>query len=131
MGIDLIAEIKKRTRDEWIQLLRDKWLDLRILVQENGELALVAGFAAGIFLVLAFKLVVAISVIAVLIFFLILNIADSESDLSAAKKKSDDYQAKNEDKPFPQNAESDHERSSSVSINGSHTHGNASDHQNN
>ena len=75
MAFDIVGEIRKKSREEWIQLLRDKWLDLRILTQENGELALIAGIIFGIFFVIAFKFFVAVAVILILIAFVILKIA--------------------------------------------------------
>ncbi|MCO6431923.1 MAG: hypothetical protein J5J00_13775 [Deltaproteobacteria bacterium] len=86
--MDIIGSIKRRTREEWIQLFREKWLDLRIIVQENGEAALVAGILGGIIFVLAFRFFIALAVIGMLVVFLILNIAESEKEIASSAKNS-------------------------------------------
>ncbi|MBX7137420.1 MAG: hypothetical protein K1X83_05500 [Oligoflexia bacterium] len=56
--------IRSKSREEWEALARERWTNARIWTQENGELALVFGLLAGIFFVLALKLVVMLLVIA-------------------------------------------------------------------
>lgn len=49
--------IRSRSREQWGKASLELWTNLRIWIQENGELAAVLAFVGGVFLVLAFKLV--------------------------------------------------------------------------
>lgn len=69
MGFNLVDEIQKKSREEWEDLLRTKWTDLRIWIQENAEIACAAALALGVLLVLAFKIVVLVAIVCVLLGF--------------------------------------------------------------
>jgi len=56
--MEIFNFIRKRSREEWSALAREKWTNLRVWLQENGELGAIAAFILGIFLVLAWKLVI-------------------------------------------------------------------------
>ena len=80
---NFIDSIKQRSRPEWEQLTRDRWTELRIWIQENGELAAVVSLVVGIFFVLAFKLVVILAVIIGLGGYGIWYLAPTQSGSSA------------------------------------------------
>lgn len=67
MAFNLINEIRKKSREEWQGLVRDKVTDLRIFVQENGELSAFLGLVIGICVVLfveALSVLIALVVLA-------------------------------------------------------------------
>lgn len=76
MSLKIVEMIRSRSREEWIKLLRDRWLDLRIFVQENGELGFIAAFISGILFIIFFKLLISLLILLALTFFLIWNIAE-------------------------------------------------------
>ena len=71
---NLRAKINSRTRDEWRSFILEKWTDLRIWVQENGESAFLVAMFLGMFLVIAFKffvaLILALCAVAALVWYL-------------------------------------------------------------
>lgn len=71
--------IRSKSREEWLQLIRERWNNLRIWIQEHGELAAVAGFLLGIVIVLFFKVVVFVAVVVFIFLSLGWNIARSGS----------------------------------------------------
>lgn len=79
MPNNIVSHIRSKTREEWLKFLREKWIDLRICIQENGEIAFVFAFIFGIIVVLAFKLFVGITVVALLAGFAVWHFAESES----------------------------------------------------
>ena len=76
----LVDQIRKKSRQAWLKEALAYWINLRIMVQEHGEMFFVLGVAFGIFFVLFYKLVVLILVLAILASFAIWFIAPPESD---------------------------------------------------
>jgi len=67
MAFNLVNEIRKKSREEWQGLVRDKITDLRIFIQENGELSAFLGLVIGICAVLfveALSVLIALMVLA-------------------------------------------------------------------
>lgn len=76
---DILQQIRKKSREEWTDLLRDTWTDLRIWIQEHGEIAALAGIVIGMFFVLAFKLVIGLLVLVLIAGYVVWNIAQPGS----------------------------------------------------
>lgn len=85
MQQEILAKIRAKSREEWRDLALARIAVLRILVQEHAEIAFVAGVGIGILFVLAFKLIIFLLVVAVLVGFLIWNIARPESECERVK----------------------------------------------
>lgn len=71
----LVAAIRTKSREEWIRLLREKWTNIRIWVQEHSELAALACVILGAFIVLAFSLVIWIVVLSAIAGFVVWSTA--------------------------------------------------------
>lgn len=89
----LPQDLNTKTREEWRDHVKDRSTQLRIWIQENGEAAALIGFATGIVLVVAFKLVVLLAVLAFLVgYFIWFNAPTSAGDETAkAKQLEDDF----------------------------------------
>lgn len=67
--MDIIQEIRKKSREEWIAEYL-KWFQVaRVWLQDNGEKALIAGVVVGILVTLAFSFVLFLSIVAALLMF--------------------------------------------------------------
>lgn len=55
--MSILEAIRRRTREEWLDVFRDKLTDLRIWVQEHPEKAFFIGIILGAVIVLFFKIV--------------------------------------------------------------------------
>ena len=55
--MNVLSSIRSRSREAWVRVWLEAWTNLRIWIQENGELAFVLAFVGGVFVCLAFKLV--------------------------------------------------------------------------
>lgn len=77
---NIVAWIKSRSREGWQSQAREKWTDLRIWIQEHGEMAAGAAFIVGILLVLVFKLFVAVAVVGLLVAAVIWHVSDPEDE---------------------------------------------------
>ena len=67
--MEILAEIRKRNRQEWEHLAKEKWTDTRLWIQENGEVAAVSALVSGIIIVLCFKLIFYMALIAAIAAF--------------------------------------------------------------
>lgn len=56
----LLSHIKSHTRAEWQALAKERWTELRIWAQENGESACILGFVVGLFFVIGIRFFVAL-----------------------------------------------------------------------
>ena len=72
--------IKSRSREEWVSSFRQKWIDIRIFIQENGELGLLAGFFLGVLFVLFFKVMFGLLILSGLLLFIGWSFAEPESE---------------------------------------------------
>ena len=97
--MDFLQEIRKRSREEWEQFGLDKWTDLRIWVQEHGERAALIALVAGVSLVLFFKLVLILLIIAALICFAVLYTAVPDGTGGAAGSSGRSLSAQEENIP--------------------------------
>jgi hypothetical protein len=66
MGEKILAYVRARSREGWLQLWLGSLTDLRIWVQEHGERAFIYGFLLGVVLMVMFWYVLALAIIAVL-----------------------------------------------------------------
>jgi hypothetical protein len=89
MSFNPIDHIKKRSREEWYELLKQSWVSLRIWIQEHGELGFIAAFVGGIIFVLFFKLFFSLLVLFGLVCFVIWSIADPKGVVSNENHNSD------------------------------------------
>ena len=80
MSFKIVDKIRSRSREEWSELVKSKWIDLRIFVQENGELGFIAAFVLGIVFILFFKLVITVLILCFLAGFLVWNIAEPRKE---------------------------------------------------
>ncbi len=85
----LIVAIRTRSREEWVRLLREKWMNVRIWVQEHSEWAAVICVVLGAFIVLAFSLVIWIVVLGAIVGFVVWSIALPQGQGKAASGESD------------------------------------------
>ncbi|MFO0416668.1 MAG: hypothetical protein ACK5Y6_05205 [Pseudomonadota bacterium] len=69
---------RSRSKAEWQALVEGYWLDLKEYARANGEKAAVIGFALGIFIVVFYKLALLLACLAVLVYQLLLLIADQD-----------------------------------------------------
>jgi hypothetical protein len=77
MFSNLIEKIKSRSSSEWNDLIRSRVLELRDFVRTNGEVAAAIGFCVGISFILMFKLWLLLIGLAIVVYALVLLIADS------------------------------------------------------
>jgi len=75
MAAKLVENIRKRTREEYEELVRERFTALRIWIQEHPERASIISLIAGIIFVLLFKLVMWIFMVLLAIAFSIWYIA--------------------------------------------------------
>lgn len=73
----VISKIKARKSSEWNNLVREKVLETRELIREQGEVAAVVGFIIGVSFILLFKLWLILIGLAIISYAIILVIADS------------------------------------------------------
>ncbi len=100
MAFNLVEEIRKKSREEWVQLPKEKVTEARIWIQENPEKAFLAGLAAGVVVVAAFKAVVWIIVLALLCFVAILAIAHPAGIAPGGSGPEEHYEShRTEDQP--------------------------------
>jgi hypothetical protein len=64
MEFDPIKYAQSRTRPQWVALWKTKFEELRTKVRSGGDKAMIGSFVAGIALVLFFKIVVVIALLA-------------------------------------------------------------------
>lgn len=69
--MNLIERLRRITREEWEELIKRRFIDLRIWIQEHPERASVLSLLAGIVFVLLFKLVMWIVIILGLVVFVL------------------------------------------------------------
>lgn len=75
----LIARIRSRSRDEYLQLAREKLISIRIWIQEHPEPAFLVAIALGALLILMFKFILSLGGLAVVFAFVIYSIAQPAS----------------------------------------------------
>ena len=63
MSFDLHERIRRHSREEWRQLAKDKFVNLRIWIQEHGEQAAIVSLIAGVLLVVFFEVFVWLALI--------------------------------------------------------------------
>ena len=79
MTFNIKDQIRKKSREEWAELPKEKFTELRIWIQEHPEQAFVAGIAVGIVLILAFAVVAVVIALTAMCFGLIWYIAEPRS----------------------------------------------------
>lgn len=77
---DITRFARSRSSEGWKAFLWEKFDDIRASVRDNGEKAAFAAFAIGIFVVLFFKLFLAVVALGALCFLTILWLSDSEAE---------------------------------------------------
>ena len=78
--MDLLQRIRSKSREQWQAWVTDLWVKFRTQVQENGEIALIGGLAAGILVVLFFRLIIGVAIFVVLGAFIVWQLAYPESE---------------------------------------------------
>ena len=76
MAFNLVEEIKKKSREEWLQMPKEKLTEARVWIQENPEKACGAGLVGGVVLVAAFKIVAWIVILAAICFGVVVAISE-------------------------------------------------------
>ncbi|MBX7145140.1 MAG: hypothetical protein K1X79_11865 [Oligoflexia bacterium] len=81
---NLKRKIQEHSREQWIAMVQSCWNELCDWVREHGELAAVCGFLLGIFIVLAFRFVLTLLVLAAILAFVIWKVARPSSDTKSS-----------------------------------------------
>jgi|GEM_PF-1568348 len=89
MAFNVVQEIRKKSRESWRETLWEKVTDLRIWIQENGELGFILAIISGILLATFFKVFAFLLAIAVIVAFGIYLLALPESELHSIHFSSD------------------------------------------
>ena len=84
-------KIKTRTKEQWVQFVKDKFAEIRSYVQDNGEISFVCAFVLGVFVVVFFKLAFALFFISALVFAMVWSLAISEIEQRMETKKDDKH----------------------------------------
>jgi len=92
MAFNIVQEIRKKSREKWRETLWEKTTDLRIWIQENGEVAFLIAIVLGICLASFFKLFAFVVAIAVIVAFGIYLVSMPESELSASQYQNEGHQ---------------------------------------
>lgn len=87
---EIVEIIRARTRGEWTSLGKDYITEIRIWLQENGEIAALVGLILGIFIVLFFKLFIFLVVFGGLVGYTIWHIAEPLDDTTPRRDTHDD-----------------------------------------
>ena len=69
MAFHIIEEIRKKSQQDWEDLVRDKISNARVWIQENGELASVTAFFSAFIIIFCYKIVLALAAIAFIVGF--------------------------------------------------------------
>lgn len=85
--MDLLAFIRKKSREEWQQLALEKCTDLRIWIHEHGMQSLVLGLISGMLIALAFRLIMGILVVGGLLVFCAWQYALPQAEHDAFRSK--------------------------------------------
>ena len=92
----IVDFIQSKTRGEWERSVIEQVTSFRIWLQENGELAFVAG-AFGCFLIVVFiKLVSVLAALGIIIAFVFYSIARPDADTEGAEAASSQISASEE-----------------------------------
>lgn len=83
----IVEIIQRRSKEEWEQFAKNRFIDLRIWLQEHGEQSFVLALVLGILFVLLFKLFVFIAAALVLVSYSIWHIAYSEDQLKERERQ--------------------------------------------
>lgn len=84
---EFLQSVRANSREEWSEKAKDSWVKLRIWVQENGEKAAAIALVFGIFIVLAFKLVFSLFILALILGAAIYFLADPKATEELATPK--------------------------------------------
>lgn len=76
---NFIARIRRHSREQYRQLVNEGVTELRIWIQEHGEQALIAGLIVGAVVVLAFKFVLFLFLLAIACLMIVFLVAQSEA----------------------------------------------------
>ncbi len=82
------SKIKSRTKEQWVHYLNHKIQELRAYISDNGEVAFIAAFVLGIFVVIFFKLAFALFFIFALLCGMVWCLAESEIEIRGSLKSS-------------------------------------------
>ncbi len=75
---DIMKVIRSRTQAEWRSFFHERLTRCRDYLRAHGEQGAVLGFAAGVFIVLFFKLALCLMILAILAYLGIQMLAESE-----------------------------------------------------
>ena len=88
MAFHVVEEIRKKSRESWTALLTDRWSNVRVWIQENGELAFLLGLSLGFLVVFFFELVVGLCAISFIIGFSVYQLSYPEDELASRSVES-------------------------------------------
>lgn len=75
---EILDLIRAKSRKEWSELVRERIVLIRIWLQENGEIAALCGFVAGIIIILFFKLFIFLTVFGGLVAYTVFQLAGDD-----------------------------------------------------
>jgi len=64
---EFLRSVRTNSREEWSEIAKDSWVKARIWVQEHGEKAAAIALVFGIIIVVAFKLVFSLFILALIL----------------------------------------------------------------
>ncbi len=79
--MDPISKIREKSREQWFELLKCYVDDIRIWIEDNGVKASALALVFGMVIILFFKVIVFISVMAILVAFFVWSVAMPESEV--------------------------------------------------
>jgi hypothetical protein len=88
---DIVLYIRRRTREQYQQLVVDSLISFRIWVEENGPRAALLTFVLGMFVVLLFKLVIILLLLGILFGFAVWSVAQSASQTEVIRSNGSSF----------------------------------------
>jgi hypothetical protein len=71
----LTQSVRRRSREEWQALTRQRWEELLDWAHDHGELAAICGFLLGVAIVVAFRFFLSLLFVAAVVAFVIWKVA--------------------------------------------------------
>jgi len=75
MSFNIVDYIRQKNREQYLGELKAKWVELRIWIQENGELAFIVGLVIGLLFVSYIRVFLGIFAVLVVAGFVVYQIA--------------------------------------------------------
>ncbi len=91
-----LVKIREKSREEWLSCAKEKWTEVRIWIQENGELAGIVLLLAGLFIGQALRFFFSLAVLAAVVFFAAYLYAQPEASRARSEKTGDSDDSSND-----------------------------------